>query len=368
VPPPELESKISNEILEAMEGKPKKEQFKVFHFLFKKSYDINTEEGIQRYKNFKDSLKYIKEQNALPDRTYTLGITQFNDLTHEEFKSQILMSTTDFQNLEKETYEFLKETQKNEVESDYFDKHADDEDDENEHRVSQNTTTYDWSNSLLAPRDQGQCGSCFTFAATGAMEGEVFRKTGVKAYLSTQQLVDCDDSTMGCGGGLPNLCFRYVATNGIVNDSDYPYTSGKTRRQGVCNTSTIKNKTKQKVVNYSYCTNSRYEAEQVKACTNQAWLNLLSVGPLSVSMDASTDRGLMYYKSGIWNPSVRCGMSNHAIVAIGWSFDTTINANVLTVRNSWSTGWGENGNFRAKYNPNNAETCGLTNSGYRPNM
>lgn len=51
-----------------------------------KSYNALDEKD-KRFQIFKDNLKYIDEQNAMPDRTYKLGITRFADLTNEEYRS-----------------------------------------------------------------------------------------------------------------------------------------------------------------------------------------------------------------------------------------------------------------------------------------
>jgi hypothetical protein len=84
-----------NAILEKFMNGPKKELFKVFHQISEKNYDLNSEEGIKRYKIFKDNLKYIKQENA-KGNTYTLGITQFADLTHEEYKQTLKFDYTEF--------------------------------------------------------------------------------------------------------------------------------------------------------------------------------------------------------------------------------------------------------------------------------
>ena len=76
---------IRRSILSSFQDKPKKELFKVYHFLFQKKYDLNTEEGLNRYRTFKSNLKFIESQNA-KNSGFTLGITDFTDLTAEEFR------------------------------------------------------------------------------------------------------------------------------------------------------------------------------------------------------------------------------------------------------------------------------------------
>jgi C1A family cysteine protease len=350
------EGNIIKDILSTMENKPVKEQFKVFHFLYNKSYDLNSEEGIKRYKIFKSSLKYIKERNS-QGLSYTLGPTPFADLTHEEFVSKHLMKKAEFRSVEQENLRFLEES--------YFDLHADEE---VESRPVDQTTTYDWSSYFLSARDQGICGCCFTFSAAAALEGAYYAKYKTKVSFSTQQLVDCDTTypNSGCDGGLSNYSFKYIKTNGVVLDSLYPFTSGTSGSTGSCKSSVVSASNKTKLSSYNYCVNSKYEGETVKTCTQSVWVALLAGGPMVVNMDASSDPDFMYYSSGIWDPKVSCTTSDHAVTAVGWKYDSSVSNYVITVRNSWSTWWGESGNFRVKYNSSNADTCQITGAGYRP--
>jgi len=184
----------------------------------------------------------------------------------------------------------------------------------------------DWRNkgAVTPVKDQGQCGSCWSFSTTGVLEGFYFVNNGKLLSFSEQQIVDCDtDQNEGCNGGWPYLAVEYAAKNGLELESDYPYTA----RDGTCKFK--KAKAVQVAGGYSFVTAN--STDQLKAA--------LVNGPVSVLIEADQDTFQMY-SSGVLRKG--CGAElDHAVLAVGYQKVGLYEA--FIVKNSWGTSWGQDG-------------------------
>jgi len=258
-------------------------------------------EETARFGIFSHNYKKIQQFNAEND-TPQLAVNKFADLTASEFKS--LHSSCGF-------YE------------------------SNEEKVAANTQYFgygalpasvDWraKGAVTPVKNQGQCGSCWTFSTTGVLEGWNFIKNGELLSFSEQQIVDCDtDTNQGCDGGWPYLAIEYAAQNGLETESEYPYTA----QDGTCR---YKSSEAHKVNNnYTFVTAN--STAQLKSA--------LVSSPVSVLIEADQDV-FQFYKSGVIK--LNCGANlDHAVLAVGYHKVGPLEA--FIVKNSWGTDWGEDG-------------------------
>jgi len=207
--------------------------------------------------------------------------------------------------------------------------------------VSTLAASIDWTTlgAVTPVKDQGQCGSCWSFSATGAMEGAYKNKHGSLPSFSEQQFVDCDNrqnggTDMGCNGGLMDSAFKWATKNGgICTESGYPYVSGTTKTAGTCKTTCSK-----------VSSSAPSGFVDVTVNSDSALMSALNINPVSVAIEADT-KEFQLYKSGVFTAT--CGYNlDHGVLAVGYGTDAASGKDFYKVKNSWGTGWGEAGYIR----------------------
>ncbi|KAF8061334.1 cfaD [Scenedesmus sp. PABB004] len=198
----------------------------------------------------------------------------------------------------------------------------------------------------FAVKDQGQCGSCWAFAAVGTLEASWFVQTGSPRSFSEQQLVDCawDEGPNGCDGGDYQPGFRYVTkAGGIAATQDYPYVG---QNDWCKDNSTALTGHFSGYVEVA----SKDEVAVMEA--------LMRHGPLAVGVDASAD-DFLFYSEGVYRNkrcSVKPSQLDHAVILVGWGTDARSGEDYWVVKNSWSKLWGDDGYIKIHRGGND---CGI---------
>ncbi len=289
-------------------------------------------EELHRHTVWQSNKKYVETHNLYASKFgYTLAMNQFGDLSGVEFAKIYNGYKMETENKQNDTIIY------------------------EPNWSVELPTSVDWrQKGVVTPvKDQGQCGSCWSFSATGSMEGQNALKTGRLVSLSEQNLIDCSVSygNHGCQGGLMDSAFRYVIANrGDDTESSYPYLA---REQTNC------------------YYNSRNVGGTISSYSdirrgNEADLQnaVASIGPVSVAIDASHTSFQMYH-SGVYNEySCSSTRLDHGVLVVGYG---TYNGQAYwLVKNSWNTRWGMSGYIMMSRNKNNQ--CGIASQASFPRV
>jgi len=294
--------------------------FEQFLERFHKKYE-SLEDLEHRFQVFRDNLRTIFEHNTDSRNNFTLGINQFADLTPGEFQAQYIGGLSKDFKLGSKCTPF-KPTGADSI-----------------------PASIDWrtKNAVTPVKDQGQCGSCWSFSATGAMEGAWSIAKGQLVSLSEQQLVDCSKryGNSGCKGGLMDNAFTYAMDYGMCTESEYPYTASG----GSCTTGC------KAAVDIGGCSD-------VPANNQVALKEAVSNGPVSVAIEADT-RAFQMYSNGVITGTA-CGTNlDHGVLVVGYGEEKGIK--YWLVKNSWSNSWGDQGYVKIERSDgeNDAGVCGI---------
>jgi len=213
------------------------------------------------------------------------------------------------------------------------------------HTGEELAASVDWSTkgAVTPVKDQGQCGSCWSFSSTGGMEGAWQIASGSLVSMSEQQLVDCSTENGGCQGGDMGLAFDFAKTVNVATEASYPYKG----TDGTCKSSFATAIPQGGVTGYK-------SVQQSTAGLQSA----LATGPVSVAIEAD-QLSFQLYKGGILkNGLLKCGTTlDHGVLAVGYG------DGFFKVKNSWGSSWGESGYLKISSEGN---TCGIHSDATQP--
>jgi xylem cysteine proteinase len=305
---------------------------------YNKVYEIDR--IFQRLNLFRTNVDWMLKWNADTSNTHTVGINFFADLTPEEWSEYRGLKLPE--DWKEPDYDKLSKIRP--------------EDDAELQRIRREYNTFpngklaekiNWNEKgvmLLPVRNQGTCGSCYSFSAVAAVEA-LFKITYPDEeykHFSVQQVLDCTGPKYGCnycGGGFMASAFEYlVDAKGICLEEDYPYKGRRT----LCKDSQCER---------AFSFQKYYVLDGAKESTI---LEHLNVNPHAIAVTSAT-RQFMYYSGGvITNCGPASAQLDHAVTSVG--YDTTATTPYILIRNSWSDRWGEKGHVRIGIG-NNSNVC-----------
>lgn len=296
---------------------------------FKEKYGknyLNSKEHSARYQIFTKNLASIEEHNTLYKQglvSWYKVVNQFSDMTEEEFKATLTLKP--YNRTGKATV--LHDSSK----------------------FVGTPDSIDWRNSgvVTEVKNQASCGACWSFSATGTLEGAYAIRNGQLLSFSEQQLMDCATGNNGyscdaCNGGIVQSALDYVRDHGITTEDQDPYQATQTTCSSYPNYFQISGYTE---IGY------KDENDLKNAVGN--------VGPVSVALNADL---LQSYGGGVINSA--CSDSiNHGVLAVGYGNENGLD--YWLVKNSWGSGWGESGYFKLAIGSN---LCGIADQACYPNL
>lgn len=280
-----------------------KSLFSKFKEDFNRKYETSEEEAM-RYGIFKNNLYVIEQLNKFEQGTGVYGITDFIDLTQQEYfqktglRNDLSRSSNDIANPLAEIPDI------------------------------DLPTSFDWreKTAVTPVKNQGNCGSCWAFSVTGNIEGLNAIQNGNLLSFSEQELVDCDKLDSGCNGGLQDNAYKSIETiGGLELENEYPYTAHQSKS---CNF----NRTMSHV-RVSGAIDFKEKDEDGMA----KWLTLN--GPISIGINANA---MQFYRGGISHPwKVLCSASSidHGVLIVGYGVSKYPKFNKTLpywiIKNSW---------------------------------
>jgi len=284
----------------------------------KTHYQNNPEEYAYRKSVYESNVEEVQKINS-KNLTWVAGTNAYSDLTWDEFKDYFNIAPQDCSATAKSGRSLPHSTIPD---------------------------TIDWRDKgMVTPvKNQGSCGSCWTFSTTGAVESAWAIAGNTLTNLAEQQLVDCAGgfNNHGCNGGLPSQAFQYLMwAGGQEATADYRYTA----KDGRCQFAASK-----------IAASIKDEFNITQGDESDTGLpGAIVKGPVSICYQVVSD--FRNYKSGVYQ-STNCKNGphdvNHAVLAVGYGTESGLP--YYMVKNSWGTSFGLQGYFKIIRGKN---MCGL---------
>ncbi|XP_055457060.1 cathepsin 8-like [Psammomys obesus] len=285
---------------------------------YEKNYSLE-EEG-QKRAVWEENMKLIKQHNVDYDQgknAFTMEMNAFGDMTGEEFRKMMIDIPVPNVRRKKSIQQRI---------------------------VSNLPKFVDWRRRgyVTSVKRQGRCNSCWAFSVAGAIEGQMFRKTGRLVSLSPQNLVDCSrpEGNHGCHMGSTYYALEYVYKNGgLEAEATYPYEE----REGHCRY-------------HPHRSAARVRGFSIVPRSEKALMHAVAtIGPISVGIDAGHE-SFRFYKGGIYyEPNCSNDNINHSVLLVGYGYEgrESDGRKYWLIKNSHGERWGMNGYMKIARDRNN---------------
>ena len=297
---------------------------------YKKVYASVTETSTRK-QLYRDRLALVKQHNLRTDTTYTRGINHLSDRTDEEL--------TQIKGLDRALHRHQMNQRKPQQQ-------------QQQQPKTPLPKSLDWrdSNIITPVKNQGKCGSCWTFASAETVESHWALKTGKLQELSEQFILDCTPNTHqcggtgGCGGGTAELAYaRLKVLGGIPSEWEYPYVS-ILGNASTCHGLPLAPEQAHAGAVAAAANVTGFHATATNSYDDMI-ANLALKGPLAISVDAGSWHD---YSGGIFDGGNHTHPDlDHLVQLVGYG-TTDTGDDYWLVRNSWTPLWGEGGYIRLK--------------------
>ena len=313
--------------------------FQTFVSTHNKSYTNDPIQFNDKFNNYLANIDFIKShRQTTPTSSYTLALNKYADLSPDEFTQHINSGC------------FIAQDPQQTDAYSPCDRYIP--------RTTTPSPSLDWRDfgAVTPVKNQGKCGSCWSFSATGALEGAWMIHTGESDIsLSEQQLMDCSTAygNNGCNGGIMDDAFGYAIEYGMCTEDHDPYEA----EQGTCTNC-------QPSTHFESC-------QDVEPNNENALLNALHNGPVSVAIEAD-QKAFQFYQGGIIDTPT-CGTNtDHGVLLIGYGTEpatpTAPSKDYWIVKNSWGADWGDNGYVRLARNTSSTNSPGMCGIATQPSF
>ncbi|MFZ1946932.1 MAG: C1 family peptidase [bacterium] len=259
-----------------------------------------------------DRIEAVRQRNAERGYSWQAGVTSISHLTDEELLSLCRLKIPP--DLEARRAQAKREGRMIEAIPGMFFPQA-----------------FDWrTQGVVTPiKNQGNCGSCWAFAAAAAFESQILLHSGLEENLSEQAVMDCNTVGDGCGGGWMSTCYDMWMDYGAVRESCVPYHEVDTDPciQASCDVAAT-------LDNYY----------PVADDVNSIKTALLD-GPVAAAL--AVCGGFQTYTGGCYEDA--CTEINHGMLIVGWDDTMCDGVGAWIVKNSWAPTWGVDGYIYMQY-------------------